>query len=498
MTHGKAVKSNHAAFSKDRKGKNLSLVLWFAFSLFAVVIILLWALVQSILVSDQYKERVKSELYEAGNLMKAELDRESEIGLQQAGNSLYELSNRYGLSLYFIYDSGECVFPERNNRKSYPLLAQELSQKLGEDGRVPLVYQPNGDSLAYAASGSAQGKTCYIYLTRSLDSMDLVIGDMRWTMLAMGLFVVVLAFVASGYVSMLITKPVTEVAEKAKELARGNYDVKFDDAEYSFAEMAELSDALGYASSEISKADRMQKELIANVSHDFKTPLTMIKAYAFMIQEISGDDKEKRTKHTQVIIDETDRLAALVSDLLDISKIRADIAELERAVFNLSEEIFRVVGRFGYLSETQGYKFETEIEDDLYVCASRERVEQVLYNLIGNAANYTGEDKRVKVRLLRRGEYARFEVIDTGKGIPESELDGVWERYYRSSETHKRPVRGTGLGLSICKTVLQKHGFPFGIISEVGKGSCFWVNFPVTDSQDGGSKEEVGIRSEKE
>ena len=113
-------------------------------------------------------------------------------------------------------------------------------------------------------------------------------------------------------------------------------------------------------------------------------------------------------------------------------------------------------------------------------------------------ARGAGEDKRVKVRLLRRGEYARFEVIDTGKGIPESELDGVWERYYRSSETHKRPVRGTGLGLSICKTVLQKHGFPFGIISEVGKGSCFWVNFPVTDSQDGGSKEEVGIRSEKE
>lgn len=490
MAEGITVKRNKTALKRDGKRKNLSLILWFAFSLFAILIILLWALVQSILVAGQYKERVKNELYEAGNLMQAELDRETEIGLQQVGNNLYELSNRYGLSLYFIYENGDCVFPDRTSRKSYPQIAEELRERLGEDGRVPLVYQPKSDSLAYACSGSAQGKTCYIYLARSLDSMNLIMGDMRWIMLAMGLFVVVLAFVASGYVSMLITKPVTDVTEKAKELARGNYDVKFDDGEYFCAEIEELSDALGYAGSEISKADRMQKELIANVSHDFKTPLTMIKAYASMIQEISGDDREKRKKHTQVIIDEADRLAALVSDLLDISKISAGIDELESGVFNLSEEIYRVVGRFGYLAETQGYTFVTEIEEELYTRANRERIEQVLYNLIGNAVNYTGEDKSVTVRLSRRGDRARFEVIDTGKGIPADELDGVWERYYRSSETHKRPVRGTGLGLSICKTVLEKHGFPFGILSEVGKGSCFWVDFPMPRAEaENGEKE---------
>lgn len=490
MAEGNTVKRNKTALKRDGKRKNLSLILWFAFSLFAILIILLWALVQSILVAGQYKERVKNELYEAGNLMQAELDRETEIGLQQVGNNLYELSNRYGLSLYFIYENGDCVFPDRTSRKSYPQIAEELRERLGEDGRVPLVYQPKSDSLAYACSGSAQGKTCYIYLSRSLDSMNLIMGDMRWIMLAMGLFVVVLAFVASGYVSMLITRPVTDVTEKAKELARGNYDVKFDDGEYFCAEIEELSDALGYAGSEISKADRMQKELIANVSHDFKTPLTMIKAYASMIQEISGDDKEKRKKHTQVIIDEADRLAALVSDLLDISKISAGIDELESGVFNLSEEIYRVVGRFGYLAETQGYTFVTEIEEELYTRANRDRIEQVLYNLIGNAVNYTGEDKSVKVRLKRLGDTARFEVIDTGKGIPADEIDGVWERYYRSSETHKRPVRGTGLGLSICKTVLEKHGFPFGILSEVGKGSCFWVDFPMPRAEaDNGRKE---------
>lgn len=120
-----------------------------------------------------------------------------------------------------------------------------------------------------------------------------------------------------------------------------------------------------FARDEISKSDRMQKELIANVSHDFKTPLTMIKAYASMIQEISGNNPEKRAKHTQVIIEEADRLTSLVNDLLDLSKIRSGIAALKPEVFDLSEYTFDVLEKFAYLSETQGYHFESDIEKDL-------------------------------------------------------------------------------------------------------------------------------------
>ena len=209
----------------------------------------------------------------------------------------------------------------------------------------------------------------------------------------------------------------------------------------------------------------MQQELIANVSHDFKTPLTMIKAYASMIREISGDDKEKRDAHAKVIIDESDRLTALVVDLLDISKLRAGLEADERTVFNLSEEVYRVAERFDYLKETAGYAIETEVESDLYIRANRARTEQVLYNLIGNAVNYTGEDKKVKIRLFKKGDNSRFEVADTGVGIKKEELPTIWDRYYRSSEMHKRPVKGTGLGLSIVKSVLEAHGYPFGVES---------------------------------
>ena len=205
----------------------------------------------------------------------------------------------------------------------------------------------------------------------------------------------------------------------------------------------------------------------------------MIKAYASMIQEISGDNPEKRTKHTQIIIDESDRLTALVNDILNISKIRSGMDMLKISTFNLSEFIYTILERFDYLVETKGYTIERDIDDELFTEADMEKIEQVVYNLVGNAVNYTGEDKRIVVRLHKsEGGFLRFSVTDTGKGIPEDEIKTIWDRYYRSAETHKRPIKGTGLGLSIVKTILIKHDFQFGVESEVGKGSTFYVLFP--------------------
>ena len=146
--------------------------------------------------------------------------------------------------------------------------------------------------------------------------------------------------------------------------------------------------------------------------------------------------------------------------------------------FNLSEFVHTVLERFDYLTETQGYTIERDIEDELYTEADQEKIEQVVYNLVGNAVNYTGEDKKIVVGLKRTEQGLRLTVTDTGKGIPPEEIKTIWDRYYRSAETHKRPIRGTGLGLSIVKTILLKHGFDFGVESEVGKGSTFYVIFP--------------------
>ncbi|MDE7300578.1 MAG: HAMP domain-containing histidine kinase, partial [Clostridia bacterium] len=231
------------------------------------------------------------------------------------------------------------------------------------------------------------------------------------------------------------------------------------------------------------RSDELQKELVANVTHDLKTPLTMIKAYALMVKEISGDDPEKRDKHLQVIIDESDRLTGLVNDILSTSKISAGLDQLNTKVINLTQLLCNVINSFSYLQDSQGYNLMVDLDENLYVTADEEKIKQVIYNLISNAVNYTGEDKTVYISLKYdpKTNCCHFAVRDTGSGISEEERAHIWERYYRSTDAHLRPVKGTGLGLSIVKAILNAHKFNFGVNSKEGEGSTFYVDFPITD-----------------
>lgn len=453
-----------------RSGRSLNLVLWFAFSAFALLVVVIFVLVQNSLITRQYRESTLANITDARGRMITEIDNAQNASV--LGLRLTDIANDYGLSVYLFYENGESAldFDDTDHRDLAEMLVEQKTK-----GGLP-AFLVSKSVVSYAEEVSLEGRSTFLFVSASIEQYGDLAVSMQWLSLITALVAVVLAFVTSGFVAAFITKPVTEVTERAKELARGNYDLHFK-KNYFCAELTELSEALDYARSEISKADTMQKELIANVSHDFKTPLTMIKAYASMIVEITGEDKKKRDANAKVIIDECDRLTLLVGDLLDLSKLRAGVNMGEKTVFNLSEEVYSVAERFSFLKETSGYIIETQIEDDLYTQANRERIDQVLYNLIGNAVNYTGEDKRVRVKLYKKGGNARFEVIDSGKGIPPEEVDTIWDRYYRSNKTHKRPVNGSGLGLSIVKNILLQHDCPFGVISEVGKGSCFWAEF---------------------
>lgn len=454
-----------------RAGRSLNLILWFCFSLFALLIVVVYAVLQNVFVRQRTKERMENLLRDAGRtIAEAAMMWDGE----EAPGKILDLAGDYGVKLYLIYPNGECVYPQMSGTKSYPAIAEDMNLQLSAKDEA--VFYEN-DRLSYGARLTVQGNAVYLMISDPAGTAG-VYGDGQIVMTVLtGLFSVVLAFAVSGVVSLLITRPVTDVTEQAKELARGHYDLNLR-KDYFCSELSDLSEALDHARSEISKADVVQKELIANVSHDFKTPLTMIKAYASMIREISGDDKEKRDAHAKIIIDECDRLTVLVGDLLDLSKLRAGVGSDMGTVFNLSEVVYNIAARFEYLCDTEGYTIETEVEDEQYTFACRERIEQVLYNLIGNAVNYTGADKRVRVRLFKKGHGTRFEVIDTGKGIPPEEIDTIWDRYYRSASSHKRPVSGSGLGLSIVKNILLRQDCPFGVVSERGKGSCFWVEFP--------------------
>ena len=256
-------------------------------------------------------------------------------------------------------------------------------------------------------------------------------------------------------------------------LAEGNYDVRFGVGGYR--EIAELSDTLSVAAEELSKTGALQRELIANISHDLRTPLTMIGGYAEMMRDIPG---ENTPENMQIIIDETKRLTSLVNDLLDISKLQSGTQTLSLSDFNLTETIREVIGRFSKLTEQDGWTIDFTASEEVIVNADRTRILQVVYNFINNAITHSGGDKLVEVRQIvseRDGKkVVRIEVTDHGEGIPEENLKYIWDRYYKVDKTHRRAVTGSGLGLSIVKSILEMHHARYGVESEVGKGSTFW------------------------
>lgn len=461
-------------------------------------IVLLFGVTQSVALEQTYKNETSRLLMERGaRINRAMRERLPEPFGQNYDAYVRHLAQSNDVQVYLLTEEGEVLLPlESNSDSIYPAYGEEydFTQKIVEHKRLleeagasiengEFVVYESEDGFVYGAVLPAYGERpqTYLYVCKSVEMMKSVISELRIRTVTMAFFVFIVAFAASIAISGYLTKPINELTEKARRLAHGDWEVDFHGAEYG-AEMVELADSLNYARDEISKADKLQKELIANVSHDFKTPLTMIKAYASMIKEISGDVPEKREKHAQVIIDESDRLTSLVNDLLDLSKMQSGIQELKYNLFDLSAYIDDVLKRFDYLKETGGYTFELDVEEGLYIVADELKIGQVLYNLIGNAVNYTGEDKTVEILLKKEEKCIRFAVTDTGKGIKPEEMSTIWDRYYRSAEAHKRLVRGTGLGLSIVKTILEKHGFVFGVESVLGKGSTFYVLFPLEES----------------
>lgn len=320
----------------------------------------------------------------------------------------------------------------------------------------------------------------YVFICNYLEPIGTTVSIFVRQFIIVGIIMMILTVFMSAFFSAKISEPIIRINNSAKDLPQGKFDAKIE--KNDFDEIKQLSATLTTASKEIAKSDDLRRELMANISHDLRTPLTMIKAYAEMIRDLSGDNPEKRERHLKVIIDETDRLSSLVTDILDLSKLQAGVTELHREAFNFSQRLSSVISRFDIIKENQGICIDLEAQDDIVLFADKTKIEQVVYNLINNAVIYAGDDNKVIVRLYRTGDRKmRFEVEDHGEGISPENLPYIWDRYYKVSEraaTHKRAKMGSGIGLSIVKSVLEQHGFAFGAESNLGQGSKFWFEAP--------------------
>lgn len=425
-----------------------------------------------------YKRMKISNIFEVANYILVDWS-----GVDFTENSLNQLAydndmciliqDAYGNQIY-SYDmmGGNCLIHGMYRRELYQYRSLAASSSNGMYYTEVKNPRFNNEVMIFVMTlGDPDEPSGYIFLNTSLEPLNSTIGILNRQILIVSVMLLILGLGISYFLARLIETPLVRIIKSAKKFGNGDYSAKFDGHGYTETEI--LADTLNYAAEEVSKVDTLRRDLIANISHDLRTPLTMVKAYAEMVRDLSGDNPEKRQEHIGIIIEESDRLAALVNDILDLSKLESGAAELAPSKFSITKKLYEIMGRYTLLEEN-GYKFFVSAKSDFETEADVIKIEQVLYNLINNAVNYTGENKTVYItQLIVDDDTARIEITDTGKGIEPELLPLIFDRYYRA-EKSKREVIGTGLGLSIVKQILKQHNFKFGVRSELGIGSTFW------------------------
>ena len=465
--------------------KSIKFRLWMYFAALALGIVLLIWFLQIFFLNNYYEHMKISEVNQIASSITHAYERKDEdlterIQELSVSNDFYVMMESGGQLLLFMPES-DSILPVYKYKDQIPQLKEKLANSKSNSGCVSYKISSgfeNYSTLAYARYlRKAADNEVYLYIFSPLYPVSSTVDILKDQLFYVTLIALLGAFLSALYFAGRVSKPIQGITTTAKEMGRGNYEVKFQGNSYS--EINNLAETLNTAAYELGNADARQKDLIANVSHDLKTPLTMIRSYAEMIRDLSGDNPEKRNAHLQVIIDESERMSRLVSDMASISAMRTKKVTLNKQYFDLSELAASILASYDIYQEQQGYDFVFTAPKEALVFADRDRISQVIANLVGNAVKYCGEDKYIGLTIRKAGRRYRLEVSDHGPGIKADELPHVWERYYKTSTNYVRETKGTGLGLSIVKEILILHNADYGVESKVGKGSVFWFELDI-------------------
>lgn len=353
---------------------------------------------------------------------------------------------------------------------SYLARVTNNSSDFGVDGD----QGDNFDTIVYTKIVNAADYSSIIMVSGNITPLNATTETLASQMRYIALFMIVAVAILTLLMYRHIAKPIIGITSNAKQLPQGKYTI--DPKTNRYKEAADLNNTLVQAANDIQKADKAKRDLISNVSHDLRTPLTMIGGYGEMMIDLP---EEKTDENIQVIVDETKRLNALVNDLLDMSRLQDGRIVLHKEVFDISALLKTQLQKYDVYRMQEGYTIESELLDTIYVNADKKRIEQVINNFLNNAVNYGGEAKHIIVREIKKENVVRIEVQDFGEGIDSKDLDNIWDRYYKVDKEHVRVANGSGIGLNIVKQLLELHGVPYGVKSSKGKGSTFYFEMPI-------------------
>ena len=489
--------------------KNISIkwnIFAFMMAFSAIIIVLMW-LFESVFLGSIYKTTKINSVKNASTKLAFHLTKDDEA---ETVDSIAE-NNDLCITVCYLNDDGELVTSYVNHNlhncvlhsletNSLELLYQSAQANGGScldrfttegSGRVVNmegnlfdddIFKPDDrdnldapESILYTSIVQKNDTTYIIFLNSVITPLASTVQTINIILVVLSVFTALLALILSFVISNIVTKPISKLTSQATKLAQGKFDADFK--ENSYKEISELSDSLDFAQKELSKTDKLRRELVANLSHDIRTPLTLITGYSEMMKDLPGEDN---SENLQIVIDESKRLADLVGDMLDNSQIESGVGSNKPEIFDIDKACRETLDRFSQFIAKDGYNVIYEGMEALLVNADPHRITQALYNLICNAFNHCGDDKVIIVKLSTLdnpdgSQKVRICVTDHGGGISPEHLSSIWDRYYKVDKVHKRDKIGTGLGLSIVRKVMELNHGACGVESTPGKGSTFWI-----------------------
>ena len=273
----------------------------------------------------------------------------------------------------------------------------------------------------------------------------------------------VLALIVSLWLSDNLSGPVKKISKEAEKLALEQFDLEVPEG--FCIETDELGHSLKNAAASLATAKRSQQELLANISHDLRTPLTMMKGYAEMLRDISWENEAEREHDLGVIISETDRLSGLVNEILEYSHLKEDNAPVHAEAFDLAEAYAGVAEQFKALLDKNSISLNINADKDTYAAGVRSDIIRVMYNFTDNAIQHSKENSSIEVTVSKAENAAYFSIANIGTPLNEDTLPYIWERYY-TSRSRKNTETVSGLGLAISKEILLHHNAEYGIKTE--------------------------------
>ena len=340
-----------------------------------------------------------------------------------------------------------------NSRDNYNVhLEDELGNRQAVKGRF---Y--NGEYTVIVSTNLSRTESIVAIVSSQLQTASII--------------AVVLSLVVATIMSTWFMGPLMKMSNATKEIAKGNYNVKLDVK--SNDEIGRLAKDFNHMAEEIQHSHNMQKELLASISHDLRTPLTIIKGYAESIKDITGDNKDIRDQQLTTIIDETDRLSNMVGSVMEYTKLSQGVHKMNIMQFDIADMCKDIVYVYSNKAAAENKSIAYTGPEDAYVFADPQLMERAIHNFVSNALLHTPENTRVVVAVnVQENGKVKVSVFDSGAGIKPEDIPHLFDKYYRARKDEGRS--GSGLGLAIVKSIMENHKFRYGVESTEGLGTEFW------------------------